>query len=128
MALPVVAVALAAVLAAAVAAAWPDAPSRAPAAVQRTAAPTFDGRVGGVPLQQARCAQWATASATQRGQVVAALAATVGGASTTGGVGTTLPAARATAIFDVRCAQAGASSFLLYEIYTRAAAFSRSGS
>ncbi len=76
-------------------------------------------------MQQAACRQWLTATPAERGGAVQALRATVGGASTTGGGGTTLSDARATQLFDMRCAQPGTSAFLLYEMYTRAAAFSR---
>jgi hypothetical protein len=79
--------------------------------------------IGGVPLQQARCEQWMAGSRTERDAVVGALAGTVGGPSSTGGVGTTLTASEANALFDHACASSVASGFLLYELYIRAAGF-----
>ncbi len=87
----------------------------------------YDGMLAGVPLQRANCAGWHAASAAQRGQAVRALSATIGGASTTGGVGTTLPDRDVSALFDRVCGTPGTSSFVLYLIYARAAAFSKQG-
>jgi hypothetical protein len=55
---------------------------------------------------------------------VRALSATIGGASTTGGFGTTLSDRDVAALFDRVCSTPGTSSFALYLIYARAAAFS----
>jgi hypothetical protein len=97
-----------------------------PGATQPAPAPrAYDGTLAGAPLQRANCANWHAASAAQRGQAVRALSATIGGASTTGGVGTTLPDREVSALFDRVCGTPGTSSFALYLIYARAAAFSR---
>jgi hypothetical protein len=78
--------------------------------------------IGGKPLQQASCTEWLGASLDERAAVVAALKANVGGA-TPYGPGRTLATADAYRLFDARCARAYARGFLLYELYTRAAAF-----
>ena len=78
--------------------------------------------VHGRSLQSARCSQWRAASPAQRRALTQVLAATVGGPSG-GARGTTLPADRAAALFDHACASPVARHFLLYELYTRAAAF-----
>jgi hypothetical protein len=78
--------------------------------------------VGGRPLQQARCAQWLTASAPQRSAAIAALHGVVSG-STPWGPATTLTAAEATTLFRRTCSHGYARHFLLYELYTRAAGF-----
>jgi hypothetical protein len=93
-------------------------------AATHTAPRSYDGTLAGAPLQRANCANWHAASAAQRGQAVRALSATIGGASTTGGVGTTLPDREVSALFDRVCGTPGTSSFALYLIYARAAAFS----
>lgn len=93
-------------------------------ATRTTPAPRpFDGMLAGAPLQRANCASWHAASAPQRGQAVRALTATIGGASTTGGVGTTLADGEVAALFDRVCGTPGTSHFALYLIYARAAAF-----
>jgi hypothetical protein len=115
-------VALAVAAAAVALAAWPHAAAHRPV---RAAARAFDGWIAGVPLQQAACRHWLAAPPTERAGAVAALRGTVGGQSTTGGWGTALADDRATRLFDARCAQPGTRGFLLYELYTRAAAFSR---
>ena len=79
--------------------------------------------IGGLPIQQARCAQWNAGGAAERQAVVAALAASVGGPSTSGGRGTTLTPAEASALFERACASPIAHGFLLYELYIRAAGF-----
>lgn len=90
------------------------------------AAKAYDGLIGGVPLQSARCVQWNAGSAAERDRVVGALAYSVGGASTgrAGGVGTTLPPAQAHSLFDRACSSQIAQHWLLYELYIRAAGFS----
>ena len=102
----------------------------APRAVvgQRAAPPparAYDGLLAGVPLQRARCRNWRAAAPGPRRDAVRALTATIGGASTTGGVGTTLSDSAVTALFDRVCATPATSGFALYLIYARAAAFSR---
>lgn len=94
----------------------------APARHRPSATPT--ALIGGLPLQQARCEEWVGASPSERGAIVRALAGVVGGPSTSGGVGTTLSAARGNALFDRVCASRVARGFLLYEMYIRAAGFS----
>jgi len=78
--------------------------------------------VHGRSLQSARCTQWRAASPAQRRALTRVLAATVGGPSGSGR-GTTLPDDRAATLFDRACASPVARHFLLYELYTRAAAF-----
>jgi hypothetical protein len=78
--------------------------------------------IGGKPLQQASCAEWLTGSADERAAVIAALKRDVGG-STPYGRGATLSDPDAFALFDRACARPYASGFLLYVIYSRAAAF-----
>jgi hypothetical protein len=75
-------------------------------------------------LQSARCRQWRRASRHERDAAVATLAALVGG-PTPYGPGSTLPADDAHRLFDRACARHYARGFLLYELYTRAAAFHR---
>jgi hypothetical protein len=86
-----------------------------------------DGTLAGAPLQRANCTSWHAASSDQRGAAVRALSATIGGASTSGGVGTTLPDRDVAALFDRVCGTPGTSSFVLYLIYARSAAFSHQG-
>jgi hypothetical protein len=83
------------------------------------------GMLAGVPLQRASCAEWQAAGPAQRRAVVRSLRATVGGASSTGGVGTTLPDDRAMAMLSRICATPSTGGFVLYLLYARAAAFSR---
>ncbi len=78
--------------------------------------------IGGKPLQQATCQQWNAGSADERAAVLAALKSTVGG-GTQYGRGTTLTDAQAYALFSRACAHAYASGFMLYIIYSRAAAY-----
>jgi hypothetical protein len=78
--------------------------------------------IGGKPLQQASCAEWRTATPDERAAVIATLKRNVG-AGTPYGPGTTLSAADAYALFERACARPYADGFLLYQIYTRAAAF-----
>jgi hypothetical protein len=79
--------------------------------------------IGGVAIQQARCAQWNAGGVAERDAVVAALASSVGGASTDGGRGTTLTRTEAYTLFNRACASQIAKGFLLYELYIRAAGF-----
>jgi hypothetical protein len=78
--------------------------------------------LAGRPLQQARCAQWLTATAPQRSATIAALRGVVGG-PTPWGTATTLTAAEASTLFRRTCSHGYARNFLLYELYTRAAGF-----
>jgi hypothetical protein len=87
----------------------------------------YDGTLAGATLQRANCTDWHVAPAAQRGQTVRALSATIGGASSTGVIGTTLPERDVSALFDRICATPGTSSFVLYLIYAHAAAFSHQG-
>jgi hypothetical protein len=100
-----------------------------PAGAARTAPAAhprpFDGRLAGAPLQRANCESWHAAPPTQRSQAVKALSATIGGASTSGGVGTTMPDRDVAALLDRVCGTPGTNHFALYLIYARAAAFSR---
>ena len=79
--------------------------------------------LSGEGLQSARCRDWQQAGARERERVVETLAQVVGGASDAGGRGTTLPAQEAHQLFDRTCAAPQARGFLLYSIYTKAAAF-----
>jgi hypothetical protein len=78
--------------------------------------------IGGKPLQQASCEEWLTATPDERSAVIAALKRNVGG-PTPYGPGTTLSAPDAYALFERACARPYARGFLLYIIYSRAAAF-----
>jgi hypothetical protein len=93
-----------------------------PPAARRAAGPAARGLIGGVPLQQARCAQWLRGSAADRQRTVDALAYVAGGA-TPYGRGATLTSTAAHSFFDRACASPIARGFLLYEIYNRYAAF-----
>jgi hypothetical protein len=88
----------------------------------RSSPARYTGLIGGVPLQQARCAQWTAASATERRNTLAALAYVVGG-PTPYGPATKLSDSQATALFDRACASRIANGFLLYELYIRAAGY-----
>jgi hypothetical protein len=78
--------------------------------------------VGGLPLQQARCEQWLSATASEKNAALDALHGVVGG-PTSFGPATALTRPEATRLFDRTCARPWASNFLLYELYTRAAGF-----
>jgi hypothetical protein len=77
--------------------------------------------LAGKPLQSANCSAWWRASPAQQSAAVAALTRSIGGPTTGGAVGTTLPADRVQRLFDRVCAPTFTSHFLLYEIYIRAA-------
>ena len=100
----------------------PGGDARAPVAGARhvTVAPVT--RIGGKALQSARCRHWRAATARRRDAVVATLADVVGG-PTPYGRASTLPADVARRLFDRTCSRPYARGFLLYELYTRAAAF-----
>jgi hypothetical protein len=85
------------------------------------AAPAGPVLLAGKPLQSANCTAWWTASPAEQGAAVAALTRSIGGRTTGGAVGTTLPADRVQRLFDRVCAPSFTSHFLLYEIYIRAA-------
>jgi hypothetical protein len=85
----------------------------------------YNGTLAGAPLQRARCEQWLVASPSQRLDAVRGITSTIGGPSTTGGVGTTLTDAQALGLFNRTCATRAARGFALYLIYARAAAYSR---
>ena len=87
------------------------------------AAHPYNGLIGGVQLQQARCIQWNAGTSDERDKVAAALSYSVGGASTSGGRGTTLNTSEAHSLFDRACSSQIAANWLLYELYIRAAAF-----
>jgi hypothetical protein len=78
--------------------------------------------VGGLPLQQARCEQWLSASANEKNAALVTLRGVVGG-PTPFGPATALTRAEATRLFDRTCTSPWARNFLLYELYTRAAGF-----
>jgi hypothetical protein len=82
----------------------------------------YNGLIGGVPLQSARCVQWNAGTGAERDRVAAALAHSVGGA-TPYGRGTTLSSAQAHTLFDNACSSRIAQHWLLYELYIRAAGF-----
>jgi hypothetical protein len=82
----------------------------------------YNGLIGGLPLQSARCVQWNAGSGAERDHVAAALSQSVGGA-TPYGRGTTLTSSQAHTLFDNACASPIASHWLLYELYIRAAGF-----
>jgi hypothetical protein len=78
--------------------------------------------LGGLPMQQARCEQWLSASSSDRSAGLDTLHGVVGG-PTSFGPATALTRAEATRLFDRTCARPWARNFLLYELYTRAAGF-----
>jgi hypothetical protein len=85
-------------------------------------APSWVALIGGLPLQQARCAQWLDASQSERDRAIGALHGVVGG-PTPFGQATALTRAEAERLFDRTCANPIARNFLLYELYTRASGF-----
>jgi hypothetical protein len=85
----------------------------------------YNGTLAGAPLQRARCEHWLAAPPAQRLDAVHGITSTMGGPSTSGGVGTTLTDAQAIGLFNRTCATRAARGFALYLIYARAAAYSR---
>jgi hypothetical protein len=85
------------------------------------AAPAGPALLAGKPLQSANCTAWWTASPAEQNAAVATLTRSIGGRTTGGAVGTTLPADRVHRLFDRVCTPSFTSHFLLYEIYIRAA-------
>jgi hypothetical protein len=102
-----------------------DTPPTPASAAAAAISPGYNGTLAGAPLQRARCEHWLRAGPSQRLDAVRGLTSTVGGASSSGGVGTTLTDAQAIALFDRTCATRATRGFVLYIIYARAAAFSR---
>jgi hypothetical protein len=94
----------------------------APAPPAKPVTAGYNGLIGGVPLQSARCAQWNAGSGAEKDRVAAALAHSVGG-GTPYGPGTTLSTSQAHTLFDNACASPIAQNWLLYELYIRAAGF-----
>ena len=80
--------------------------------------------IQGKKLQSASCEDWLAGSARDREDIVAALEYDTGG-PTPYGPASTLPAPEAHRLFDRACAKPYARGFLLYQLYTRAAAFRR---
>ena len=80
--------------------------------------------IQGEALQSASCEDWLAGSARDREDIVAALEYDTGG-PTPYGPASTLPAPEAHRLFDRACAKPYARGFLLYQLYTRAAAFRR---
>jgi hypothetical protein len=97
----------------------PPAPARTPA---RAAGPAGVAMIGGEKLQSARCRQWRGATRAEKDAVVDTLERVVGG-PTPYGQASILPDRAAHELFDRACARYYARGFLLYEMYTRAAAF-----
>jgi hypothetical protein len=97
-------------------------PTPAPAPPAPAAHAAYNGLIGGVPLQQARCVQWLRGSGAEQNRVVGALASSVGG-GTPYGPGTTLSSSEAHSLFDRACSSPIAQHWLLYELYIRAAGF-----
>ena len=87
----------------------------------------YDGTLAGVAAAAGELHELAHGLPAQRDQAVHALTATIGGASTSGGVGRTLPDRDVAALFGRVCTTPGTSSFVLYLLYARAVAFSRQG-
>jgi hypothetical protein len=100
----------------------PAGPTAAASVPPPAHAAAYNGLIGGLPLQQARCVQWNAGTAAERDRVVGALAYSVGGA-TPYGRGTTLSRGEALSLFDNACASPIAQHWLLYELYIRAAGF-----
>ena len=109
---------LAAVAAALALAAATDSPSPQPG----HAVNVYRGLIAGKPLQSAHCIEWNAGTASERNDVAAALAYSVGGA-TPYGPGTTLTNSEAHSLFDRACSSPIAQHWLLYELYIRAAGF-----
>jgi hypothetical protein len=99
----------------------------APPSVGASAVPvSFEGAWARRPLGLYTCATWRSASPALRTRLLARLRLFTGGAIEGDrllGYGTVLPDARATALFDSRCASRSARRFMLYKLYGAAAAF-----
>jgi hypothetical protein len=112
--------AAAALAAAAALGACSDDPAREPP--PRPSGPPGVATIGGEKLQSARCRHWLSGNTAEKAAVVKTLKAVVGG-PTPYGPASTLPAPYAHDLFDRACPRSYARGFLLYELYTRAAAF-----
>lgn len=110
-------------LAAAVLAACAIAALRLAAASEPAASPP---RPGTAYLGTATCADWLGAGPGRRAAIVAALA-TATTAPDPENRGATLARGQAYLVFDRACANRVSRSFLLYEIYNRAASFGAAG-
>ena len=98
------------------------------------ATPAGDGdpsRQDPVPLSQASCSDWHAQDAAGRAELAGRIRAFAGGVVNTGsedvGTGAVLSHADAQRLFASACSREYAESFLLYKLYTHAAAFSRRG-
>ncbi len=84
-----------------------------------------------VPLGQVNCGDWNNTAGSGRGALVERLRAFAGGVVNDGsknvGVGATLSSEDAQRLFDAWCGRAYAQDFLLYKLYTHAAAFQHRG-
>jgi hypothetical protein len=86
-------------------------------------------RRGPLPLGQANCTDWNLASPEGRAALVERLRAFAGGVVNTGsrdvGTGAVLSSVDAHRLYDAWCVHDYAQDFLLYKLYTHAAAFAR---
>jgi hypothetical protein len=100
------------------------APFTAPAVARAARAPRTD-----VPLNQANCTDWAETPEASRATLAERIRAFAGGVVNTGerdiGSGATLTSAQAASLFGGWCSRRYAGDFLLYKLYTHAAAFSQ---
>jgi hypothetical protein len=87
--------------------------------VAQNAGPAF-----GTPIRLADCSDWRTASPAQRSAVIEAVRAVSGGPSgSPAGHGPVLDDEQAYNLFERSCREDFAKRFILYKLYTRAAAF-----
>lgn len=91
---------------------------------QRIAPPTSWAHTGTAFLGIATCADWQDAGAAQRLTIVGALASAATGPDPENS-GATLTDGQAFLLFNRACSTSVSRSFLLYEIYNRAAVFHR---
>ena len=86
-------------------------------------------RSGPIPLGQTNCGDWRAAGEAGKAALGQRLRAFAGGVVNTGtrdiGHGATLSAQDTHALFEAWCSRSYASEFLLYKLYTHAAAFAR---
>ncbi len=83
-----------------------------------------DSLIAGSPLQTARCSNWLRASAADKALAIRALNYAVGAPTEYKGVrGTTLSDTQGYNLLNNACSNPIAKSFLIYELYIRAAAF-----
>ncbi len=95
----------------------------APAGPERSG-PEGVALVNGEKLQSARCSDWLAADAREREEVVEALAVDTAG-STPYGPATTLTPVEGYRLLERSCTQPHARHFLLYQLFTRAAGYTR---